>query len=47
MKKEYVVAVFANQGTLQGLVTATQKLNRRTIRERFKKEMEACFKGNS
>ncbi|KAJ3482489.1 hypothetical protein NLG97_g7556 [Lecanicillium saksenae] len=27
-----------------GLVTATQKLNRRAIRERFKVEMEQCFK---
>lgn len=32
---------------MQGLVTATQKLNRRGIRERFKEEIEECFKGNA
>ncbi|KAH6876759.1 long-chain acyl-CoA synthetases & [Thelonectria olida] len=30
-----------------GLVTATQKLDRRGIRKRFKKEIEECFKGNA
>ncbi|KAM0553325.1 hypothetical protein ACHAPJ_007338 [Fusarium lateritium] len=29
-----------------GLVTATQKLDRRGVRERFGKEIEECFKGN-
>ncbi|KAK8031248.1 hypothetical protein PG990_000982 [Apiospora arundinis] len=28
-----------------GLVTATQKLDRRVIRERFKKEIDSCFRG--
>ncbi|KAJ4269826.1 long-chain fatty acid-CoA ligase [Fusarium torreyae] len=30
-----------------GLVTATQKLDRRGVRERFGNEIEECFKGNS
>ncbi|KAF4504801.1 hypothetical protein G6O67_008209 [Ophiocordyceps sinensis] len=30
-----------------GLVTATQKLNRKAIREKFKKEIEACLKNVS
>ncbi|PNY28678.1 Long-chain-fatty-acid-CoA ligase 1 [Tolypocladium capitatum] len=30
-----------------GLVTATQKLNRRAIREAFKKDIDACLKGVS
>jgi len=28
----------------QGLVTATQKLNRKVIREKFKKDIDACLK---
>jgi len=27
----------------QGLVTATQKVNRRVVREKFKKEIKECF----
>ncbi|KAF4595920.1 Long-chain acyl-CoA synthetase [Ophiocordyceps camponoti-floridani] len=30
-----------------GLVTATQKLNRKVIRERYKKDIEACLKNSS
>ncbi|KAF5011468.1 hypothetical protein FDECE_2420 [Fusarium decemcellulare] len=30
-----------------GLLTATQKLNRRKIKEHFKKDIEACLKGSS
>ena len=29
--------------TFQGLVTATLKLNRRVIRERYAKEIQECF----
>lgn len=32
---------------LQGLVTATQKLNRKVIRDRYKKEIDACLKSTS
>ena len=28
---------------LQGLVTATQKLNRRAIRERYAKDIQNCY----
>lgn len=31
----------------QGLVTATQKLNRKVIREKFKKEIDECLKSSS
>jgi long-chain acyl-CoA synthetase len=30
----------------QGLVTATHKLNRKVIREKFKKEIDECLKNS-
>lgn len=31
----------------QGLVTATQKLNRKVIREAFKKDIDECLKSTA
>lgn len=38
------IQLIANRHLLQGLVTATQKLNRRVIREFYKKQIDECFK---